>query len=415
MSPNSVIGIVAEYNPWHKGHSYQISLARKILGDAPVVAVMSGSFTQRGSAALLDKWTRAGLAIAGGVDLVLELPVIYACRSSEQFARGAVGTLAGTGVITHLAFGTETDAPELLAELAQEKIAKNKFKEYLKAGLTYGAAMEKTLGEKNTHAAKLLKGPNNILALEYYRTLNNSHTDIVPLPLVRRGAGYNETKLGTALPSAAAIREELLSHGFTPAVKNALPDKVSTLLGEILQLQTPGINAEKFALLLSYFLRSSSPKKIKAFCDCSEGLENKIAQGAKAHTLEEIVASIKSKRYPATRINRLLCQLLISTEEVPFPATAKLAPSYIRVLAFNNRGRKLLRKMKNTASLPIITKLGKNIFQNKENTPFALTLKTEIAATNLYDLLAGNGGYNRDFTQQPYHKQIAASLIAEER
>ena len=398
---NSVIGIVAEYNPFHKGHSYQINKARSLIGDVPVIAVMSGSFTQRGEAAILDKWTRARLAIVGGIDLVLELPAIYACRSSEKFALGAVGTLAATGLVTHLAFGTETKNPDLLASLAQKEINKSLLKEYLKTGLTYGAAVEKTLGAEkfNKNLGTLLKGSNNILALEYYRSLNKLASDIIPLPLTRHGAEYKSLSLKQSLPSATAIRAELLSRGCTQEAKNALPEPVTALLSNILQQQKPGVDEAKVTLLLNYILSTYTPAKLKLFCDCSEGLENKMVKAAGSKTLEQIVAAIKSKRYPATRIQRLLCQLLISTDEVPFSATAALSPSYIRVLAFNERGQQLLRKMKKTASLPILNKLGKNIFTVQDNTAFALTLKTEIAATNLYDLLAGTGYYNRDFLQ----------------
>ena len=428
MLLNTVIGIVAEYNPFHNGHGYQISQARKILGDVPVVAVMSSSFTQRGEAAIFNKWTRAQLAVAGGVDLVLELPVIYACRSSEKFAQGAIGTLAATGLVSHLVFGTETENPEILSELACATINKNLLKKYLKSGLAYGAAIEKTLLEKSSagnctpsdssgEIANLLRGPNNILALEYYRALNKLHSSIVPLSIPRQGSCYKETALSTALPSAAALRKELINKGFTLQVKKAMPETSANLLAESIQQQRIGINKNNAVLLLNYVLSTYTPDKIKNFCDCSEGLENKMTRETRAKTLEEIVANIKSKRYPATRIQRLLCQLLISTDQAPFTATATLAPSYIRVLAFNDRGRKLLAHMKSTASLPIITKLKKNILTEQAGTPFALTLQTEIAATNLYDLLTGNGCFNQDFLQhlepssQEHHGRIVRTTM----
>ena len=401
MLQDSVMGIVAEYNPFHKGHQYQINTAKKILGDIPVVAVMSGSFTQRGEAAFFDKWTRATLALMGGVDLVLELPAIYACRSGETFAQGAIGTLAATGVITHLVFGTETQEPELLAEAATEPINKDKLQEYLQTGLTYGAAVEKLLCAHNKKLTGLLKNPNNILALEYYRALLKLAPQLIPLPIPRAGSGYKDTSMVTTLPSASAIRQELLSHGFTPKVRKALPKAISPEMAESLNSQIMG-NKEAYAgLLLAHLLRSSSPEKIKNYCDCSEGLENKIKQGAASNNLEEIIAAIKSRRYPVTRIQRLLCQLLISTEAIPFAQTAGLSPSYIRVLGFNSKGQKLLHKIKETTSLPLVTKLKKNISVEKNGTDFALTIGTEIAATNLYDLLAGNGCYNRDYSTSP--------------
>ncbi|NLU44497.1 MAG: nucleotidyltransferase family protein, partial [Acholeplasmataceae bacterium] len=137
MKNNNVIGIVAEYNPFHKGHAYQITTAKKLIGDSTILAVMSGSFVQRGEPALTDKWARAKMAIAGGVDLVIELPAIYACRSGQSFAQGALGILQATGCITHLVFGCETQTPEILQAMAQIKINTKELQSYMKLGLTY--------------------------------------------------------------------------------------------------------------------------------------------------------------------------------------------------------------------------------------------------------------------------------------
>jgi len=411
MKTNSVIGIVAEYNPFHKGHAYQIDTAKKAVGDADVVAVMSSSFVQRGEPAISDKWSRAAMAIAGGVDLVLELPVIYACRSSQAFVQGALATLQATGSLTHLAFGCETKNPELLQALAKIIIDADELKTAMACGVTYAAAVEKLFNNDLPTYKNLIKRPNNILALEYYRWLQAQDSSIIPLPIQRYGSGYLDTDIVSTLPSASAIRKEILSKGITKEVISALPQSVCVQLGALYESHALGVQSSVLTNLLHYLLAKLEATDIAAYCDTSEGLENKIAANYHFTDFADLVTKIKSKRYPATRIQRLLCQMLISTPAVPFAATANIAPSYLRVLAFNNRGRKLLRTIKTRTQLPIINKLGKNIFAENDNENFVKTLKTEIAATNIYDLLQGNGFYNRDYTTSPIYVSTQTKVL----
>ena len=177
------------------------------------------------------------------------------------------------------------------------------------------------------------------------------------------------------------------------------------------QKQALGIENSTLTTLLQYLLTKLEPSDIASYCDTSEGLENKIAANWNFTNFADLVNKVKSKRYPATRIQRLLCQMLISTPAVPFASTANITPSYLRILAFNSRGRKLLKTLKTSATLPIINKLGKNIFAEYPEENFVKTLKAEIAATNAYDLLQGNGGYNRDYTTSPIYVTSQTKVV----
>ena len=166
----AVVGIIAEYNPFHCGHSFQMEAVRRQHPAAYVVAVMSGSFTQRGAPCILDKWTRARHAIAGGVDLVLELPFVYACRSAQDFARGGISLLSRLGIVTHLAFGTEAEGTELLSELAARidtTPVQMQLREFLGQGCSYAGALTRALVDNAVISVDLLRAPNNILAFEF--------------------------------------------------------------------------------------------------------------------------------------------------------------------------------------------------------------------------------------------------------
>ena len=201
-----VTGIIAEYNPFHNGHRYQLEQIRQAYPDSAVIAVMSGSFVQRGQAALLDKWQRAGLAIAGGCDLVLELPFAFACRSAQDFARGGVQLLSRLGIIDTLAFGAETNSLELLAQAARSMESpsfQQQLHKKIANGLAYASAVEKTLSQEASSA--FIRKPNNILALEYLRALRDAPA-LSPLLIQRQGAGYHSADLKAPLPSASALR-----------------------------------------------------------------------------------------------------------------------------------------------------------------------------------------------------------------
>ena len=387
------VGIVAEYNPFHNGHLHHLQETKK-LTNLPVIAVMSGSFMQRGEPAFMSKWQRARLAVENGVDLVFELPATFSLRSAEFFARGAVNILEATGCVTKLSCGVENPTTNFV-ELAKIVIStdfKNALQNFLDEGLPYAVAYEKAL--QILAKTSKLNTPNDILALEYSRALQG--TNITPLFIQREAANYNDENIEGTIASATAIRTAFLEKNVS-SLKKAVPENVWQAL-EIHQ----AINEKLLWNLVSYRLRLLPPSEIANRCQCTEGLENLLKQAANCTSLEEAVATCSNKRYPATRIRRLFMQLLLDKERCYLE---QAEPAYIRVLAFNDTGRQILKVMKETATLPIITKLGKNP-TNGQNLAFTQQLELELAASDVLALLQSTPETTgSDFLNSPYYYQ----------
>lgn len=387
------VGIVAEYNPFHNGHLHHLEETKK-LTNLPVMAVMSGSFMQRGEPSFLDKWQRARLAVECGVDLVVELPEAFSLRSAEFFARGAVKIMEATGCVSHLSCGVENHATDFvkLATITTSPDFATLLQNNLSAGTPYAAAYEKAL-QKLAGAAKL-NTPNDILALEYCKALQN--TSISPIFIKREQANYNDEAITGSIASATAIRKACLQNEAS-SVKKAVPKNVWQALEN-----AHGANETLLWNLLSYRLRLLTPSEIAEQCQCTEGLENLLKQAVNCTTLKEAVALCSNKRYPATRIRRLFMQLLLGKER---SYLEQAAPAYIRVLAFNDVGRQLLKHMKNTSSLPIITKLGKNP-TNGQSKAFTQQLELDLSASDILALLQTPPAISgNDYLNSPYYLQ----------
>lgn len=412
-------GIIAEYNPFHNGHLYQLREAQRLTGQ-PIVVVMSASFMQRGEPACLSKWLRARLAVENGAALVLELPTAFSLRSAQFFASGGVQLLAATGSVTTLSCGVES--PELdfgaLAQRITSDAAQGRIRSLLSQGKSYAAACAAVLSEAQQEAGVTamqassnegqafagLTKPNDILALEYAKALQA--TDIKLLFIERRGDGYNDREISGTMSSATAIRQAL--NNSDDGWQQAVPASVRQALLD----NAPGYDANLLWQLLRYRLRLLSADAIAEACQCSEGLENLLKQAAQASTLAEALQLCTSKRYSTSRIRRLLMQLLL---DVPRWRWEDNAPAYLRVLAFNDTGRQLLKQMKATASLPIITGLYRNWpqrlqhLQLRQQQIYSQQLLLELRATELWSLLQLNPSLNRsgnDFLTSPaYVKQ----------
>ncbi|MBE7025723.1 MAG: nucleotidyltransferase family protein [Ruminococcaceae bacterium] len=351
-----VTGIVAEYNPFHTGHQYHIQKAREETEADGIVAIMSGSFVQRGEPAVFDKWTRAFHALCGGVDLVLELPTLYVLSSAEHFARGAVETLRATGVLNALSFGSECGDIEKLYEAAgileSEPPAFQKvLHQSLQSGTSYASARAAALSAVNAQAGTLLSEPNNILAIAYLRALGDgvrAHT------VKRVGTGYLEAETDGNFSSALALREKL-SRGediraFSPYETEGLPQH----------------RLEQYADLILYALRTTD---WKAYETIPNAVKNRLTVG---DGLEVVLEKAKTKHITMAAIKRALLQILLKNTILP---TAE--PAYIRVLGFNQKGAEILKQMKKTAELPVITR--PSAF--KENCPI---WELEKRATDIY-------------------------------
>ncbi len=350
-----ICGIVSEYNPFHKGHAYQIEQAKSLLGeDSAVICCMSGDFVQRGDAAVLPKHLRAKGAILDGADLVLELPSPYALRSAEGFAHSAVRILLGTGVLTDLSFGAEDADSELLKETASLLLEHQTVQDtltHLKTGISYAAARERALYARVKEKAQILQKPNNILAIEYFKALIRQEASVGILPITRTGTGHDQGADGE-YASASYIRELLRDGKFdealpylTPGSRAVLQDAVAT--GQALLDQTRLENA-----MLSTLVRLTADD-LAVLPDANEGLDNRLLDAIRrGRTIEEICTHAKTKRYALSRIRRMLfCAYLGITRQ-----EACSDPAYARVLAFNDKGREVLKLARKQATLPLITK-----------------------------------------------------------
>lgn len=323
------VAVICEFNPFHNGHKYLLKTAKKLTGE-PIIAVMSGSFTQRGEAALCNKFSRACTALQNGADLVLELPCAFAVSSAERFARAGTKISAAFGCTHSLAFGCETDDLALLkeaAESASNPSVQKLVKAEMNAGGYYPRALEnavrRVLGDKT---ANVLSTPNNVLAVEYIRALDKN---ITPLPIKRTGAEHNSQTPCGDIASAEHIRV-LLRDG-------KCADKY---LPEIPQNITNPKNLERIML---YRLRSMTTADFALLPEVSEGLENRICASVMRHnSVEKIIDGIKTKRYTHARIRRILtCALLGITEQLQ-----NTPIDYVRVLGFTADGAALLKHCK---------------------------------------------------------------------
>ena len=345
-------GIISEYNPFHRGHAWQLGELRAQLGaDTAVVCAMSGSFVQRGDFAVMRTHARAEAAVRGGADLVLELPLPWATASAEGFAAGGVGVLAATGAVDTLVFGSECGDTETLKAVAAA-LESESFAAYLRQGLQEGvsfaaareAAARKLLGEK----AAVLAQPNDILGVEYCKAIARQAAALMPLALPRRGVGH-DGGAAEGFASASRIRELLINGG--SADEFLTPESAAICARECAAGRAPVTMANAERAILAR-LRAMREEDFAPF-DGGEGLYHRFYDAVQRETtIDGILAAAKSKRYAYARLRRLLLAVYlgITPEDIP-----QRVP-YLRVLACNARGREVLRCMKTTAAAPVLTR-----------------------------------------------------------
>lgn len=396
----NVVGIVTEHNPYHNGHLYHVEKARDLCNAEFVVSVMSGNFLQRGEPSLFNKWARAKMAIQGGVDLVIELPTAFAVRSASIFAHGAVSLLNSMGVITHICFGSEAgDTADLWPAARLLSREPEDFRailgKYLDQGLSYPAARSRAMeayfaiNGSNSIPACLFSSPNNILGIEYMRSLLTLGSNIEPVTIKRFSAGYHDTDIGPSrsIASATSIREELNSTRgcMTDKVENVVPPSTSRVIDdEILNGRGP-IFIESYTRLLYYLLRTATTAQIASLCDVSEGLENRILEAAKsAGSVKELIDKIKSKRYTWTRIQRIITYIMLGFTSSMARSFDNTGPRYIRILGISEKGRELLRVVKKRSDLPVVIRTSPFLSKRDE---LSEMLAFDVKATDIYTLL----------------------------
>lgn len=380
MEYMKITGIVAEYNPFHNGHKALVDSCRE-QGATHIVTCMSGNFVQRGSVAIMDKRARAAAAIRGGVDLVLELPVPFAVATAEVFAKGGVSVLNGLGCVDALSFGVETPTLELLeaaAKAVEDPQVGELLKQELAGGISYPTARAYAVRSLYGDAvADVLEKPNNILAVEYIKQMNRLGSTMKVEPMERVGNTHDAMTATDEFASASMLRI-LLERGDVRAY-DYMPDTTEMELKRMMTVGRAPVSVEESERAILSRLRMLEPEDIKKAPDVSEGLENRIYNAIQSATsLEELYDIVKTKRYTHSRIRRIVTALYLGIlpedrEEVP----------YIRVLGFNDRGLEVLKAAKETATLPIVTKVSAiDGLGEKARHTFAL----ECRATNLYNL-----------------------------
>ena len=405
------IGIIAEYQPFHNGHAYQIAKIRKQIPDAAVIAVMSGGITQRGETSILDKHTSAELAVRGGCDLVLELPFLFSCRSAQDFARGGVRLLTSLGCVEYLAFGAETaDITRLtsIVERLTSPAGETTLRQALETGLSYAAARTEVI-RNIPGSAELLRQPNAILAVEYLRALNEYAPEIRPLLIKRRGAGYLDTSIDTPLASASAIRNALLNRESEPdwtSISRAVPE--ATLLTLKNAYPARIAHPERLYRPFQTALLAKSRTELRDIYGVAEGIENRIETAAFASTSRQtFLRNAATRHYPQSRLARTLIYILLNLTTKTVRTADNEGPLYIRPLAFNTRGRELLHTIRQTATLPIITRPAKHLPDREsgnpleELTPLRQQLAFDRKAHTLAELTRPTPSHRDDFQQSP--------------
>ena len=403
-----VLGIVCEYNPFHNGHLYHLEQSKRMTGSNYTVAVMSGNFTQRGSTSLIDKWSKAEAAINCGVDLVIELPVLYATSSAENFAEGAIKILDSLKVVDYISFGAETSDTDVLTTFAdilykEPKKYKTLLSHELGKGLSYPKARENALLMYLNDIRKyvnVLSSPNNILGIEYIKALKKYKSNIMPISIARFESGYHDTGYTSNIASATAVRNIVKNGGFD-ILKRLLPaPSYGILMNNIKQGHiVPDLSV--FEKQIIYNLRKMDVTEIAELPDVSEGLEFAIKKAANScNSIVEFLNIIKSKRYTSTRIQRILLYSLLGITKKDMALSRKQYP-YIRVLGLNNRGKFLISEIaKANPKLEIITSV-KRFVDNNSNKNLKLMLEKDIWATDVYTVGYEYDSWNNlDFTKK---------------
>lgn len=385
-----VVGIVAEYNPFHNGHKYQLDKVKQETGADYVIIAMSGNYLQRGVPALCDKFIRTEMALRCGADLVIEIPTLWATASAEYYAHAGVALLAATGVVTHLAFGAETDDLEALLEVAsilkkEPDVYRAVLANSIRSGNAFPVARKNALVTSLPHFTEekldeLLDNPNNILALEYLKAMPDS---IKPILIKREGAGYHDTEINTELPSASAIREAIFVDADMHNISNAMPQDSFALLKNACKCnQLMTIN--DFSESLGYCLLSQAPNGFSSYADCNQDFSNKIKNALNEYVLfEDFIDTLKTKDMTYTRVTRCLLHILLGIKQSDYTIGRAIgfAP-YLRILGFKNVSSKLLSTIKQEATAPLISKVADaSTLLDYETNKF---FDKDIFASNLY-------------------------------
>ncbi|MGY3778863.1 nucleotidyltransferase [Isobaculum melis] len=384
-------GVIVEYNPLHNGHLYHLEQARQRSGADVIVGVMSGSFLQRGEPSLLDKWTRAHLALAAGADMVVELPVAFAIQPADYFARGAIGILQALQV-TDLCFGSETGEGAAFEELAalvneQQEVLDQAFKKITNKRLSYAEKMSQVYQEVLPQQLIDLQQPNNILGFSYAVENHRLKKPMTLHSMKREQAGYHDAAITAEIASATAIRQALFQAGQQVDWAKTVP----TYTEAALKTQEL-VNWSAYWPLLRYQIVSASLEELRAIYQVNDGLEYRLKeQILKAENFEDFVTLVKSKQNTWVKIQRICLYILLNIQQTEM-LSAMEKPEYIRLLGFNQKGRQFLKQQKKKIALPVITNI------DKKNEAL---LSLDIRAGQVYQMVKKEAAIPLDYYRKP--------------
>lgn len=336
------VGIICEYNPFHNGHIYHLDKVKELYPNHTIILAMSGNFTQRGDVSIINKWDKTKIALKYGVDIVVEIPYVFATESADKFAYAAVNLLNELGVEA-IVFGSETNNVEKLEELANIQLYDKKYnklvKEYIDEGINYPTALSKALFDIT---GKKIDKPNDILALSYIREINKLESDIKPVS-IKRNNDYNSLELNDGMTSASSIRYALYNK---ENIENYIPEETEECLDK------PVFNENYFSLLKYKIL---TEEDLSIYQTVDEGIENRLKKYiVNSKNLEEFILKIKTKRYTYNKLNRMFNHIMCNFTKEEAERLDEV--EYIRILGFSYNGQDYLNKIKREIDLPIITR-----------------------------------------------------------
>lgn len=403
----NISSIICEYNPLHNGHKYQIDLTRNLTKCEGLIAIMSGNFVQRGEPAIIDKWRRAEMALKNGVDLVIELPSAFALSSAEFFAHGAVSILNDLKIVNSICFGSEAGQIEPLmaiAEILTEEPHEYRMllKDYLDQGLTFPLSRSKALlsyiavnSPNNIVKFKeLLETSNNILGIEYCKSLIRNKSHIQPFTIKRLGGSYNSSEVSQIFSSATAVRKLMKQMDSLDLIKSQLPVSSFNIIMQLIDENYDFAHSDNIFDYIKYKAITDRHESLKNIPETGEGLHKRIYKYLyTSESLEQLIKAVKTKRYTYTKLCRILTQYFIGFENFPLQKLYSSRCNYVRVLGLNTTGAEILKDIKTKSDMNIITK-----FPQKPDNVF---LQLDLASTKAYSIINKNIRFNEDFLRSP--------------
>ena len=395
-----ILGVIVEYNPFHNGHAYHLEKSISMTNATHTIAVMSGNFVQRGEPALMDKWTRAKIAVDNGVNLVIELPFANAISSAEKFAFGSIFLLNQLKIVNDIVFGSESGNVDLVETVAdylatESKEYKTTLQYFLTEGLSFPAARDLTLRKLKVNSKSL--NSNDILGIEYIKAIKQLDSAIKYHTLKRQNIDYHSLDIVNSFASATGIRNKIKEKNFL-SVRATVPSMTYNYISNYRDF----LFIDDYYEILRYKILSESNEYLSKIHEVTEGIENRIIESMRKSTdMTTFLENVKTKRFTMTRIKRILLNILFDIKTKEVDEYDLLTPKYINILAVDNKGLEILRLLKKDEDLNIITNLSKF---TTEDPLLKRQLQLDLKASDLYSILRREQ-LGQDYFNTPYIKK----------